>query len=398
MTERPVPAAPRAAEGARRQHPLRHLPRAGPRARCRWPPREIADSLACTRTPCAPTSSACATSACSRSPPTRRAPSAARSTATRSRPTPRRSGFEPPAFPVLARMLLRLAATAGLPAADAVEAGRDQGAAAAAQSDRAGTCARGPHRRAGRARASTRRGRPTTRRHHRLHPLPVPRAGRGQPRPRVRPAPRPGRGLRRRAAATARSLAFHDLADRTPCQVEIAADRPGSLSTSLFRSLQEDPPVITLTDTAATQGQGPHRGRGRAEPRPAGRRAPRRLLGLQLRDVLRHRRRRRRQPRRLLRCAGRGRRRRAPSSSRAPRSTTRTASRAPGSPSRTPTPSAPAAAASPSAELACACEHHHRRGRRRRHDGSAAWLAASPTSTTGRAARPASVVDHRLID
>jgi predicted ArsR family transcriptional regulator len=48
-------------------------------------------------------------------------------------------GFEPPAFPVLARMLLRLAATADLPAADAVEAGREQGATAAA--GRAGTCA-----------------------------------------------------------------------------------------------------------------------------------------------------------------------------------------------------------------------------------------------------------------
>ncbi len=36
-------------------------------------------------------------------------------------------GFEPPAFPVLARMLLRLAATAGLPAGDAIDAGREQG-------------------------------------------------------------------------------------------------------------------------------------------------------------------------------------------------------------------------------------------------------------------------------
>jgi predicted ArsR family transcriptional regulator len=49
-------------------------------------------------------------------------------------------GFEPPAFPVLAQMLLRLAATAEVPAADAVEAGREQGAAAGAVS-RAGTCA-----------------------------------------------------------------------------------------------------------------------------------------------------------------------------------------------------------------------------------------------------------------
>jgi predicted ArsR family transcriptional regulator len=49
-------------------------------------------------------------------------------------------GFEPPAFPVLARMLLHLAATARVPAADAVEAGREQGIAAAATRS-AGTCA-----------------------------------------------------------------------------------------------------------------------------------------------------------------------------------------------------------------------------------------------------------------
>jgi predicted ArsR family transcriptional regulator len=49
-------------------------------------------------------------------------------------------GFEPPAFPVLARMLLRLAASAGLPAADAVEAGREQGALAAARMDRSVPC------------------------------------------------------------------------------------------------------------------------------------------------------------------------------------------------------------------------------------------------------------------
>ncbi len=49
-------------------------------------------------------------------------------------------GFEPPAFPVLARMLLQLAATAAVPAADAVDAGRDQGATAAS-TRAAGTCA-----------------------------------------------------------------------------------------------------------------------------------------------------------------------------------------------------------------------------------------------------------------
>ena len=40
-------------------------------------------------------------------------------------------GFEPTAFPVLARMLLRLADAAGLEASDAVDAGREQGALAA---------------------------------------------------------------------------------------------------------------------------------------------------------------------------------------------------------------------------------------------------------------------------
>jgi predicted ArsR family transcriptional regulator len=50
-------------------------------------------------------------------------------------------GFEPPAFPVLARMLLHLAATAGLASTEAVDAGRDEGAMAAARPDRAGTCA-----------------------------------------------------------------------------------------------------------------------------------------------------------------------------------------------------------------------------------------------------------------
>lgn len=40
-------------------------------------------------------------------------------------------GFEPPAFPVLARMLLRLASAGGLEAADAIDAGREQGTLAA---------------------------------------------------------------------------------------------------------------------------------------------------------------------------------------------------------------------------------------------------------------------------
>lgn len=49
-------------------------------------------------------------------------------------------GFEPPAFPVLARMLLRLAASAAVPPADAVDAGREHGAFAASRPDRGGSC------------------------------------------------------------------------------------------------------------------------------------------------------------------------------------------------------------------------------------------------------------------
>jgi predicted ArsR family transcriptional regulator len=42
-------------------------------------------------------------------------------------------GFEPPAYPVLARMLLRLAAVAEIPAIEAIEAGREHGLALAAR-------------------------------------------------------------------------------------------------------------------------------------------------------------------------------------------------------------------------------------------------------------------------
>jgi predicted ArsR family transcriptional regulator len=49
-------------------------------------------------------------------------------------------GFEPPAFPVLARMLLQMAAVAELDPVDAVEAGRDQGAAAASRHDAGDGC------------------------------------------------------------------------------------------------------------------------------------------------------------------------------------------------------------------------------------------------------------------
>ena len=49
-------------------------------------------------------------------------------------------GFERPAFPILARMLLRLAASAAIPPEEAVEVGRDQGAISGLRSDRSQRC------------------------------------------------------------------------------------------------------------------------------------------------------------------------------------------------------------------------------------------------------------------
>ena len=129
-------------------------------------------------------------------------------------------GFEPPAFPVLARMLLRLAAAARLPSADAVEAGREHGAAAAGRYDRRVSCEDAlvrswPSSASTPRRCGTRTARPS--------PSPTARSGSW-------PRPTPSwsaactgaswRGSWRPAGA--RCVDFHDLADRTPCQVEIA--------------------------------------------------------------------------------------------------------------------------------------------------------------------------------
>jgi predicted ArsR family transcriptional regulator len=50
-------------------------------------------------------------------------------------------GFEPPSFPLLAGMLLRLAGQAGLGADEAIEIGREQGVLTAASVGAAATCA-----------------------------------------------------------------------------------------------------------------------------------------------------------------------------------------------------------------------------------------------------------------
>jgi predicted ArsR family transcriptional regulator len=130
-------------------------------------------------------------------------------------------GFEPPAFPVLARMLLRLAATADLSGAEAVEAGREQGAAAAQRRTSAGTCAEAltaelaalgfdPASVVDEGGATIAFTRCPFRELAEMNPDLV--CGLH-------------RGLIEGFAAQrgdARVLEFHDLADRSPCQVEIA--------------------------------------------------------------------------------------------------------------------------------------------------------------------------------
>jgi predicted ArsR family transcriptional regulator len=133
-------------------------------------------------------------------------------------------GFEPPALPVLARMLLRLAATAGLSASDAIEAGREQGATAAGLRADVGTCAEAldaelaalgfdpesVHDDHGATIAFTR----------------CPFRELAESNPDLVCGLH--RGLIEGFAdqrGDGRVVEFHDLADRTPCQVEIAAGR-----------------------------------------------------------------------------------------------------------------------------------------------------------------------------
>ena len=132
-----------------------------------------------------------------------------------------RSGFEPPAFPVLARMLLRLAAAADLSAADAVEAGREQGATAAQRRTGPGTCAEALTRSWPRS-ASTPSPSPTT-------DGATIAFTRCPFRELAEANPDLVCGLHRGLIegfaderGDAQVLEFHDLADRAPCQVEIA--------------------------------------------------------------------------------------------------------------------------------------------------------------------------------
>jgi predicted ArsR family transcriptional regulator len=132
-------------------------------------------------------------------------------------------GFEPPAFPVLARMLLQLAASAQVPAADAVDAGREQGLTAAADRP-AATCAEAltqelaalgfdPESVVDEDGATIAFTRCPFRELAEANPDLVCSLHRGLVEGFVD------------ARGDGAVVAFHDLADRTPCQVEIATAR-----------------------------------------------------------------------------------------------------------------------------------------------------------------------------
>ena len=133
---------------------------------------------------------------------------------------------------------------------------------------------------------------------------------------------------------------FATLYDPEPCHVTVGLGSNRSVKLPVVPreplrgpmfTVQDASTVFTLTDAASRQGEEPDHGRGQPRPRPAGRRASRRLLGLQLRDVLRHRRRRRRRARSSRAASPWSSTRRACRTSAGRRSTSRTASRAPGS-------------------------------------------------------------------
>ena len=220
---------PRRPEGARRQHPLRDLPRARALAACRWPPPRWPRRSACTPTPCVPTWSACATSGCSRSR-SRPAPgSAARSTSTRLAAEAPSLGLEPPTFPLLARMLVRLAEAAGAPATTLPGSGGTRAAPTPSCHTDAALVPRGAGRPSSTASASTRLVDGTDDgddRRDGVRPLPVPRAGRGPSRARLLAAPGHGRGLRRRASAAARSTTSTPSSTASPAR---SRSRAGSL-------------------------------------------------------------------------------------------------------------------------------------------------------------------------
>jgi predicted ArsR family transcriptional regulator len=130
-------------------------------------------------------------------------------------------GFEPPAFPALAQMLLRLAAAARLPAADAVDAGREHGAALAARHDRSVPCEDAlvaELAALGFDPAEVREDDGTT-----IGFTHCPFRELAEANPELVCSLHRGLVEGFVEARRGQVLDFHDLADRTPCQVEIAA-------------------------------------------------------------------------------------------------------------------------------------------------------------------------------
>ena len=314
----------------------------------------------CTPTPCGPTSSACATSACSRSQTDARGgvgPAPAPLL-----PRPRRPVARPRAarVPALARLLLRRGRRAPAPAPRRRPSRPGPGRADGRRLRRR-RLRRGARRASWPSSASTRRWRATAT----APPSPSPTArsatwprphpdlvchlhrglvegfveewagGRRPVRLPRRPRPLPGR---RWSAGLDLDADARTPERRSPRLAAV----PGCTGA---RRLHEELDVIALTDTAAKVKE-LIAAEGDDEPGAAGRRAARRLLGLQLRDVLRHRDRRRRPDRRAT--AGSRSSSTPPSAQMLTGATPRLQGRAPrrpGSRSTTPTPSAPAAAA-----------------------------------------------------
>ena len=215
--------------------------------------------------------------------------------------------------------------------------------------------------------------------HGGVHPLPLPRPGRGLPASwcaACTGASSRGSWPRWRGAEVGD---FRGLVDRDPCQVDLVPLRRGAVaSDDVSAARSRFGPAVSMSGSGSLVARRLDRERrparhpssmshaspippagkvkelidaeGDRRAGPARRGAPRRMLRLQLRDVLRQRDRRRRRDADYGRRQGRRRPDERAAASPAPRSTTRTACRARGSPSTTPTRSAPAAAASPSAE------------------------------------------------
>ena len=218
-------ASARHPEGARRQHPLRDLPRAGPFAQPAGHRRDRRDARP-ARQHGAPPPRAHARRRPARGRRARpAAASAGRSTATRWPPTRRRSGSSRRRSRCSPGMLLRAADAAGTGAEEAADAGPGAGPrrrrgrrrrhrpcleALIAELDRLGL------RPGGRRRRPTRHRSPSPTARSASWPRPTPTSCAACTAAWSRASSRCS------AATRSRSWTFHTLVDRTPCQVELA--------------------------------------------------------------------------------------------------------------------------------------------------------------------------------